>query len=162
MIPCCFNSVPSGDIEWLVPIILIKYSPSEMGPLMDKCSAYERILLLLNLCLQQRYPCFLKIHYTPLHFYERPTLVPVFTNRKKFEEDFCFYEKRWKAKIALGICFAVNCFTVSTHPEQENWHHQAPSPAIVLGLKPHRFEMCLWASVIYLNIFCVSVNKMCP
>ena len=28
-------------------------------------------------------PCFLKVHFTPLRFYERPTLVLVFTNKKK-------------------------------------------------------------------------------
>lgn len=51
MLPCCFDSVPSGNIEWPVHIILIKYSPSEVGPLMDKHSAYERILPLTNLYL---------------------------------------------------------------------------------------------------------------
>ena len=43
----------------------------------------------------------------PLHFYKRPTLVPVFINQNKSEEDFCFYEKRLKVKIALRVCFAV-------------------------------------------------------
>lgn len=35
-------------------------------------------------------PCFLEVHFTPLHFCERPTVVPVFTNQKKLEKDFCF------------------------------------------------------------------------
>lgn len=26
----------------------------------------------------------------------------------------------------------------------------------------HRFEVCLWALVFYLDLFCVSVNKICP
>ena len=43
-------------------------------------------------------PCFLKVHFIPLPFYKRPTLVPVFTNWKKSKEDFCFYKKRWKWK----------------------------------------------------------------
>ena len=46
--------------------------------------------------------------FTPLRFYERPTLVPVFANRKKSEEDFHFYEKRLKAKIAFSACFATS------------------------------------------------------
>ena len=44
-------------------------------------------------------PC----HLLAPSFYERPTLVPVFTNRKKSEEDVHFYEKRQKAKIASGF-----------------------------------------------------------
>lgn len=37
--------------------------------------------------------CFLKVLIRPLSFSERPTLVPVFTNRKKSQEDFQFYKK---------------------------------------------------------------------
>lgn len=66
----------------------------------------------------------------------RKTLVPVFANRKTFEEDFCFYEKKRKVKIAISICFAASCFTNSTHPEQEEWHHQAPSLGIALSISP--------------------------
>lgn len=36
---------------------------------------------------------FYKICFTPVCFYRRPTLVPVWANEKKFEEDFHFYEK---------------------------------------------------------------------
>jgi len=35
---------------------------------------------------------YLKVCFMLLGFYWRPTLVPVFTNWKKSEEDFCFYE----------------------------------------------------------------------
>ena len=38
-------------------------------------------------------PHFSKARFTPLHFYKRPTLVPVFANRKKSKEDFQFYEE---------------------------------------------------------------------
>ena len=36
--------------------------------------------------------CFSKVRFTPLHFYERPTLAPVFANGKQSEEYFCFYQ----------------------------------------------------------------------
>ena len=36
-------------------------------------------------------PCFSKVLFIPLCFYEKFTLVPAFTNWKKSEEDFCFY-----------------------------------------------------------------------
>lgn len=47
-------------------------------------------------------PCFSKVYFTLLHFYKRPTLVPVFANQKKFE-DSCFYKKSQKAKQVLSI-----------------------------------------------------------
>lgn len=37
-----------------------------------------------------KYLRFLRLHIMPLCFYERLTLVPVFANQKKSEEDFCF------------------------------------------------------------------------
>ena len=52
---------------------------------------------------------FLKAHFTSFQFYEIPTLVPVFTNQKKSEEDFYIYEKKKgkKTKLAFSVCFAV-------------------------------------------------------
>lgn len=52
-------------------------------------------------------PLFSKVHLAPLHFYERPALVPVFAHQKISKEDLHFDEKRQKVKIAFGICFAV-------------------------------------------------------
>lgn len=40
-------------------------------------------------------------------FYERPTLVPVFTSWKKSKEDLHFCEKWRKAKGAVGVGFAA-------------------------------------------------------
>ena len=53
-----------------------------------------------------------------LHFYGRLTLVPGFTNQKKSEDDFHFYEKRQKAKIAFSICFAMSRGRGSAQPER--------------------------------------------
>lgn len=47
-------------------------------------------------------PWFLRFCIKPLLFYEWPTLVPVFSNCKKSEEDFHFNEKSWKAKKWLA------------------------------------------------------------
>ena len=54
---------------------------------------------LLTLILY-RYPCFQKVLFMPLCSYERPTLVPVFTNQNKSEDDFCFCQKRQKVKYS--------------------------------------------------------------
>ena len=35
-------------------------------------------------------PCFSKVHFTPLHFYQRPTLVPVFDNQRNPKRNFAF------------------------------------------------------------------------
>ena len=42
-----------------------------------------------------------------LQFYERPTLVPGFTNQKESEEGFHFYEKETKTRNSVQVCFAV-------------------------------------------------------
>ena len=47
----------------------------------------------------------MKAHFTPFQFYEVPTLVLVFTNQKKSEEDFDIYEKKVKKKINLQCLF---------------------------------------------------------
>lgn len=46
---------------------------------------------------------FLKVPFTPLRFLERLTLVPVFANQKKSEENFHFYEKKANVKIAISV-----------------------------------------------------------
>ena len=59
----------------------------------------------------------------PLHFYERPALVPVFINWKISEEDFPFYKKKgekWKQHLVVVLQQDIK------EAEQRDWH-QAPS-----------------------------------
>lgn len=114
-----------------------------------------------------RYPPFSKVSFTPLCFYERPTSVPVFIHWKKSQEDFQFYEKRGKANITFSICFAASCCRGSVPTKQ--WCHQAFSRAPSLGptlsisaLSHQGFELCLWASVLYPDLFHESISEMCP
>ena len=110
-------------------------------------------------------PYFSEVHFMTLCFYERPTLVPVFANWKKFNEDFCFLEKGWKAKIAFSICFAVSHCRDSGCCKQWEWHFQAPSLDTTLGISAsscRSYELCQWTPVLYLNLFCASIGMMCP
>ena len=107
----------------------------------------------------------MKVCFILLHFYKRPTLIPVFANWKKSEEDFHFYEKSQKVKIVFSICLAAISYRSSTHPKQWEWYCQASSPGMTLSISAsscHSFELYLWASVIYFSLFCASVSKMCP
>ena len=53
-----------------------------------------------------------------LHFKESPTLAPIFSTQKNSKEDFCFYEKKQKAKIAFSVCFLAGCYRGNVHPSQ--------------------------------------------
>ena len=91
-------------------------------------------------------PWVLKVHVMPIEFYERPILVHISTNQKKSEEDFYFYEKRQKVKIAWGVCFTVSHYRGSMHPEQLVRCYQAALLGILLrisALSCHSFELGL-------------------
>jgi len=47
--------------------------------------------------------CCLQVRVTSLCSYERPTLVPVFANQKKYEGNFHFYKKKKKAKSEKSV-----------------------------------------------------------
>ena len=79
------------------------------------------------------------------------------------KKTFAFTKKWRKAYTAFSICFAAGRYGGSVHLEQPR---QAPSPGTILtqpfGIKCRTFEQCLRAWALYLDLFCVSVNKMCP
>lgn len=79
-------------------------------------------------------PLFWKVHFMPLRFYKRPTLVPAFSDPKTSKEDFHFYffKKRQKAKIAFIVCFVASPCRGSIHSKQPEWHRQPHSPGTML------------------------------
>lgn len=69
-------------------------------------------------------PLFQSLCYAPFGFHERPTLLPVFANRKK-SEDFHFYGKI-KSEIAFSVFFSKPFYRGSVHQSNESGPHQAP------------------------------------
>ena len=119
---------------------------------------------LLNLmtspCSRYRYPYFSKVCFKPLHFYESPTLEPVFTNWMKSEEDFCFYKKRRKAKIAFRVCFAAACVQAAD-TEQWEWRHQTPSLGTASQHQAARVLNCVCEHQCFISIYFVHPLARC-
>ena len=67
-------------------------------------------------------PHFLKVQVMPLHFYKRPTLVPVFVNQKKSQDDFSLLRKKGKKRKWHCVCFAAK------HPKQQKWPPSSSFP----------------------------------
>ena len=82
----------------------------------------------------------------PHPFYERLIFVPIFTKGKKSKEDFCFYKKRQKVKIAFSLCSAMSSYGGTEHPKQRERPHQGPCPESTLNLSA--------SSTITLNCVC--------
>ena len=109
---------------------------------------------------------FWKVCFRPLRFYERSTLVPALANWKKLEEDFQFYEHRWKRKWPFSVSFVEreSRYGGSTHLSREA--RMAPPPSFPgtyiqhLNITPPGLWMCQWASVLCLNSFCVFIGHV--
>ena len=124
---------------------------------------------------------FRKVCFRPLRFYERSTLVPALANWKKLEEDFQFYEHRWKRKWPFSVSFVER--------EKQVWRQHTPEQRSKNGTTPllpwdlhsasqHHTPRALnvpvsicalsqfilsiyWPCyfVLYLNLFCVSYGN---
>lgn len=100
----------------------------------------------------------------PLHFYERPTLVPIFTNWKKCKEDFHVYEKWWKAKIAVRVGFAARgawTEAVRTWPASGAPSAFRGNYTQRLCLEPRALN-CAGATGLHLHLLGASVSKVRP
>lgn len=95
----------------------------------------------------------------PFRYYWRPRLVPVFTNRKEYEEDFHFYERNQRATVPFSICFTASepLERGSTYPEQRWWPCQAPSPRTALSISASSTRALNSVSICALSPFILYV-----
>ena len=89
-------------------------------------------------------------------------------NTHKSKEDFHFYGEGKKSENTIPQhWFCCDGAITETEHTLLRGGSMAPSPspgtALSISASHHpRFELCLWASVLHLNLFCASVSKMCP
>lgn len=106
-------------------------------------------------------PHFSKIHFTPLCFYERPTLVLLSLTRTDPKSTFTFM-KRQQVKTAFSVCFAGSRCRGGVHPEQRDGHCQAPVLGAPLSISSCSALTCLWASVRHPDLHCASASQRSP
>lgn len=73
--------------------------------------------------LQYGHPHFTKACFMPLCFYKRPAIVSIFPDRRKSEEDFCFYEKSLFCNYRTGVHnkqHSPPCFSSELHSASQD------------------------------------------
>jgi len=107
-------------------------------------------------------PPFFEVQTRPLPFFERPTWVPIFTNRKTSREDFRFYEKG-KKQTQRSVFVSQQAITERVRMQQLEWRHQASSPGTALNISAARclgFET-VWVDLCFISIYFVHSLARC-
>lgn len=109
--------------------------------------------------IQVSHPLVFKSCFTPFCFYKRPTLEPVFENVNKFKEDFRFYKKGQKVKVALSIWL-----TVPLQRQCTQSRGSGPAELLRNHTRPLSIELPeLWpvsvTPVLHLNWICASLSR---
>ena len=77
-----------------------------------------------------------QVCFIALLFHERSVIVPVFPNHKKFQDDFCFYEKKTKSKNSIQhlFCSEARLEAAGTPQKQQEGAGQATAPGTELNI----------------------------
>lgn len=104
----------------------------------------------------------MKSDSTPLYFFKRPIRGPAFPNRKKSKEDFYFYKKKKKKEESenntLQHLFCNEFLEASHIPRNQSDTTKFFPLKLHLSTKPPS----LWTCLLYLDLFCSFVSRVCP
>lgn len=95
--------------------------------------------------------------FMPLHFCKRPTAVPRFINWNW--KRVCTFRKRTKSEKKHSAFFFFFCSGLvlrKSTPQEARVALPSSFPGNILSIC-YSFELCLWASVLYLDLFCASL-----
>ena len=108
-------------------------------------------------------PWFSKVPFMPFSFYERPTLVSVFTNWKKCEDDCYFYEKKGKNENSVLPLFCSEALKRQHAPWEWEW---PPSSLPELQSSSHHQAIialnCVCEDLCFIQINFVHPLERCP
>lgn len=108
-------------------------------------------------------PNFLEVHVIHCFIFTKDVHQYLFA-LTTWKRIFTFMRKGEKWKQRFSILQRAVMEGGSAHSSSEN-SPQAPSPGTTLNISTssrHVFELCPWAPVLYLDLLCTSICKMCP
>lgn len=119
--------------------------------------------VLNSLVLSSGIPCFLKVHFISLHFYERSISVPDFANKRNQKRSFALKKKK-KAKSENNVqhLFCSSCYRGSVHPEQLEWYLLVPSPGKSASQHQALIALnCVFKHLYFIFIYFVHLLAKC-
>lgn len=85
-----------------------------------------------------------------------------FHKLKQIQRGFSFYAQKQDVKTALVIFHQGFTEAEQTRAERGSIELLPREPHSAFSSKPLYLHLCLRASVLYINLFCAAVSKMCP
>ena len=101
---------------------------------------------------------------TPLYFYKRSIRVPAFPNRKKSKHDFHFYKKKKKKKNKESKNNTLQHLFCNEFLKASHISRNQSDATKFFPLKLHFSTKppSLWTCLLYLDLFCSFVSRVCP
>ena len=114
--------------------------------------------------LGYRYPPLVESVVYTTCFYKRPTLGLLLSILPKKSRVFSLLWKKEKSENSIQRLFCSEwAVQGAAHtPSSKNAPPNSFPRNNVKHPSCHCFELCLWAYVLYLDLFCASISKMCP